>query len=399
MKVHWIIPTRVAPGSGGTRTIVQVATELAERSHDVTISVANETYEPAEVQGVLDGVYGMRGVRVVSIADIPGDCDLMVATAWDTADKVRDLPAAQKAYFVQDFEPWFMPMGYDQVRARLSYTYGFKAITIGRWLSGKLLREMDMQAQPFEFGVDLSVYRPLSDGEVEQERAVCAVFQPEKPRRCVPLLLEAMRIVHEVEPDVRIYYYGSGGTGETVAGYPGEMLGVLSTEECNRLYNRCTVGMCLSASNPSRVPFEMMAAGLPVVDMHTENNLYDAVEGAELLAYPEPVDVAGAVLSLLANEEKRVVMSAHGVDVMSFRPLAREAACAASLLEEIARGETRVLNERQRSYGLEPFRAAEELREVARTLQETPVIVDKPSQVQPRPGRDVLGRIARKLRR
>ena len=397
MKVHWIIPTRVAPGSGGTRTIVQVATELARRGHDVTISVANEKYEPAQVQGVLDGPYGMTGARVIAVSDIPGDCDLMVATAWDTADKVRDLPARQKAYFVQDFEPWFMPMGYDQVRARLSYTYDLKPITIGHWLSSKLFREMGLQAQPFEFGVDLSVYGRLPEGQVQKERAICAVYQPEKPRRCVPLLLEAMRIVHEIEPDVRIYYYGSGSAGQDVPGYPGEMLGVLSTAECNELYNRCAVGVCLSASNPSRVPFEMMAAGLPVVDLHVENNLYDAIEGAEVLAYPEPVDVAGAVLSLLADESRRIEMGALGIKALSTRDLPTEAERAADLLEGIANGETGTYQEVRRAYGAEPFRATEELREVARALGKVEAAaVQEPAPARPNPS--VVRRIARKFR-
>lgn len=368
MRIHWIIPTRVVPGSGGMRTIVQVATELADRGHEVTLSVSHEAYDPAEVQGVLDEGYGMRGVRVVAETDVPQGCELAVATEWRTAEPVRDLAAARKAYLVQDFEPWFMPMGYDQIRARLSYTYGFSAVCIGRWLPHKLADEAGMAAASFDFGIDAQTYRPLPDAS--REKAVCAIYQPaEKPRRCAPLLLEAMEIVHAVDPDVRLFYYGSGSPGETVPGYPGEVLGVLSKEDCNRLYNRCEVGICLSASNPSRIPFEMMAAGLPVIDMHVPNNLYDAVEGAELLVSPTPEDLAGAVLALLADDARRERMGRAGVDAMAGRAISGEAACAADLLERIARGEQLPEAREAAAYAAAPYRASDELQLAGRSIR------------------------------
>ena len=339
LRVHWIIPTRVAPGSGGMRTIVQVVSELASRGHEVTVSVSHEAYDPAEVEGVLCESYGMRGARVVAKDEVPARCDLAVATEWRTALPVKRLDAKNKAYFVQDFEPWFMPMGYEQIQARLSYTYGFKAVCIGRWLPHKLADEAGMSAASFDFGVDTSVYRPL-DG-TERKRAICAVYQPEdKPRRCGRLLLEAMRIVHQLEPDVDINYFGSGWDGQELPGYPGKVRGVLAIDECNRLYNECSVGICLSASNPSRVPFEMMAAGLPVIDLHVQNNVYDAIEAGELLASPTPEDLAAAVLSLLADDGRRDAMGKAGASAMAGRAIENEAKTAADLLECIGRGGT-----------------------------------------------------------
>lgn len=397
MIIHWVIPTRVAPGSGGMRTIVQVASELARRGHEVTLSVSHEEYDPREVEGVLCRHYGMEGARVVAVPDVPDPCDLAVATEWRTALPVKELPAARKAYFVQDFEPWFMPMGYDQIRARLSYTYGFAAVCIGRWLPRKLDEEAGMHAAGFDFGVDGAVYRPLP-GNVMREKAVCAVYQPaDKPRRCGPLLLEAMRIVHAVDPEVEIYYFGSGNAGDAVPGYPGKVLGTLSVEECNRLYNRCAVGVCLSASNPSRVPFEMMAAGLPVVDLHVPNNLYDSVASAELLAYPSPEDLAGAVLSLMADGDRRATMGAAGVSAMQGRPLAGEFGQAADLLEAIARGEAPAGRDRDIAYDALPYRASDELRAVAQALAAQPVApTASPASVPPASQR-LAGKLKRRL--
>lgn len=60
-------------------------------------------------------------------------------------------------------------------------------------------------------------------------------------------------------------------------------LNIIPIKECNELYNKCKVGICMSASNPSRIPFEMMSAGLPVVELYKENNIYDLPDEGVLL--------------------------------------------------------------------------------------------------------------------
>ena len=77
--------------------------------------------------------------------------------------------------------------------------------------------------------------------------------------------IEALGIVKFLRPDVKIYLYGSNIKGNVW--FEHENLGIIPLEKCNALYNKCEVGLCISSSNPSRIPFEMMAAGLPVVDL------------------------------------------------------------------------------------------------------------------------------------
>jgi len=43
--------------------------------------------------------------------------------------------------------------------------------------------------------------------------------------------------------------------------------GILNAESLSNLYQRCTAGLVLSGTNYSLVPNEMMACGLPVVDI------------------------------------------------------------------------------------------------------------------------------------
>ena len=41
------------------------------------------------------------------------------------------------------------------------------------------------------------------------------------------------------------------------------------------LYRESTIGMVFSTTNPSLVPYEMMACGLPVIDLKTDYSRYN----------------------------------------------------------------------------------------------------------------------------
>ncbi len=100
-----------------------------------------------------------------------------------------------------------------------------------------------------------------------------------------------------------------------------ENLGLISLQQCNRLYNTCMAGLCISATNPSRIPFEMMAAGLPVVDIYRENNLYDMPDGGALLALSTPEAIANALRTILDSSPLQEKMSDTGCRFMEARSL------------------------------------------------------------------------------
>ncbi len=65
--------------------------------------------------------------------------DFLVATAWETAYVVRRhaAMAGQPVYFVQDFEPLFMPVGTGYLKALATYMFGFPPSAWGAgWLTG-----------------------------------------------------------------------------------------------------------------------------------------------------------------------------------------------------------------------------------------------------------------------
>ena len=317
-RIAWFVPD-FGVGSGGHRTIFTNAEALIARGYqcDLYINSAQPEYPEKTLKRIKED-YGI---------DFPGDVyngfnlvkdyDMIFATSWDTVKPVKETSVPKKLYFIQDYEPWFFPMGDEFVAASESYGYGFKGITIGKWLAEKIKKEHHAETKFFNFCADLNTYRRLSS--IKTEKAICAVFQPDKSRRCPELVLDALKIFQKTHPEIKIYLYGS--PKQDIPGLKVTHLGTIPVEKCNELYNKCLAGLCISLTNPSRIPFEMMAAGLPVVDLDRENTAYDLPKAGCLLAEPNAEKIAEKLAKIVDEEKLRTKMSEAGQKFMKDYPL------------------------------------------------------------------------------
>lgn len=317
-KAAWVMPSFLE-GSGGHRTIFQNVQYLIEMGYkcDVYVEDDGSVKNVQELKALTEKFFGKCDCTFYLGFNVPGEYDIIFATAWFTAKVVRDINTnAKKAYFIQDFEALFNPMGDGYLLACNSYYYGLHPITIGRWLTHKMNTEYGLHSQYFDFCADLDVYKPIKS---EKENAICFIYQPDKPRRCSVIGIEALGIVKHLRPDIKIYLYGSNIKGNVW--FEHTNLGIIPIEQCSKLYNKCKVGLCISSSNPSRIPFEMMAAGLPVVDLYMDNNLFDMPESGVLLSHYTPESIAQALISLIDDSEKCEYMSKSGIEFMSKKSL------------------------------------------------------------------------------
>ena len=216
--------------------------------------------------------------------------DLAVATSWRTAYDVAACNSPRKAYFIQDYEPWFYARGDNYLRAEQSYRLGLTPVVLGNWLAKKVGALSSKAPYYIPFSVDDTIY--FRNKNVPRSKSICYLHQPEKPRRCSALAHTALAIVKTRRPDIEIWSYGSK--------YKPSLqvidFGIQSREGCASLYNRASVGFCISASNPSRVPFEMAACNLRVVDIDAENTRQDALSGYSILAAPDHLSLANALI-------------------------------------------------------------------------------------------------------
>lgn len=297
MSINWVT-TPSGPGSGGHTTFYRIIKYLAEAGHDnrvffYHIHRADHRY----FEDVAREHYGLR-CPVGDIHDGMPDADAVVATSWATAYAVFNAAcAAKRFYFVQDFEPYFDPVGSYGVLAENTYRMGFHAITAGKWLAQKLSREYNMQADYFPFGCDTSVYHR---DPACQRSGVAFYVRTGTPRRGTELGLLALELFARRQPQVPIHMYGERLQGLT---FNCINHGLVNPAKLNEIYNQCFAGLCLSFTNLSLVPLEMLAAGcIPVINDAEHNRV---VLGNAHVRYsqPTPHALAGALEDLMRTSD------------------------------------------------------------------------------------------------
>lgn len=321
-KVAWLMPFPIQ-GSGGVRTILTNANYLQIHNYDCTLFVDTKADgefvdSVAVIKEIIEKNFGKTFCKIKLGWEIKEEFDLIFATYWETAKVVRNLSSkAKKAYFIQDFEAYFNPMGDGYILAENSYKYGLIPITIGKWLSHVMKENYTTNSFYFDFCANTEIYRNYM---LEREEfSVCLIYQPEKPRRCPVIGIETLGILKYLVPEAKIYLYGSNIEGNIW--FEHENLEIITERQCAELYNKCSVGLCLSSSNPSRIPFEMLASGLPVVEMYRQNNLFDMPNEGVLLAEDTPESLALAIKFLFEQPELRAKMSEFGVEYMRSRDI------------------------------------------------------------------------------
>ena len=109
-----------------------------------------------------------------------------------------------------------------------------------------------------------------SSGPETREPGLIAVYaRGETSRRAVELAIAGLATLFERRLDQRVVLFGSNFP-PTVP-FPCENVGVVPPAELAALYRRASIGLVFSLTNLSLVDQEMMAAGLPVVELDVEN--------------------------------------------------------------------------------------------------------------------------------
>jgi len=268
ISINWVT-TPAGPGSGGHTTFFRIIKYLdkagyVNRIFFYDIHRADHKY----FEGVAREHYGLM-CPIGDIRDGMQDADAVVASSWPTAYAVFNARCAGKRfYFVQDFEPYFDPVGAHSLLAENTYRMGFHGITAGEWLAQKLSREYGMQADYFPFGCDTSLYR--RDAAC-QRSGVAFYVRTGTPRRGTELGLLALELFARRKPEVQIHLFG-----ERLEDLTFQCInhGLVSPSKLNEIYNQCFAGLCLSFTNLSLVPYEMLAAGcIPIINDAEHNRI------------------------------------------------------------------------------------------------------------------------------
>lgn len=223
MRIQFVLDTLVL--TGGIRVVFEHSTRLRARGHEVRILVPRRRV-PSLAAGlgpwkgflyeqwsgtVTDGLraYGLADVvtrfEPTALERVP-DADVVLATAWGTADWVARMPdrAGRKFYLVQGYEVW-----HEELRDRVEATWRLplRKIVIAHWLE-RLARERFAEEvwARIPNGVDTWRFRPASR-PAGPPHGVAMIYDP-AAHKGMDDGVNALWAIHAEVPGTRFVLFG-----------------------------------------------------------------------------------------------------------------------------------------------------------------------------------------------
>lgn len=208
-KVTYILP---AVGLyGGIISVLQIVNQLLLNGFDANVATYGKVDE--EVYKLFPCFFS--GLKFESqaelVANLP-DCDLIVATSWDSVypavATAQNRPHTRLVYFVQDFEPDFFPREREDMRRQADRTYYLvdQRIVKTRWLKKKVAG-YGGSVHRIPLGLNLDYF--YNQG-TDRSRQVIALGRPSSQRRNFPMVLEVFQELKRRDPSISLALYGYG---------------------------------------------------------------------------------------------------------------------------------------------------------------------------------------------
>lgn len=307
LRIGWLtIPP--GPGSGGHTTQFRMM-QAAERAGMRNTLLLYDRHA-GDLADRIDTIRTSWPWLSADIRPVPPEIrgfDALVATSWPTAHVLaRRGREGQRAYFIQDYEPYFSPRGAEYALAEDTYRFGFRNIALGRMVRDCLRDEAGVGSDLVPFGCDTEVYALQEHGQ--RRRGVVLYARQGTDRRGFTLAMRALEVFHERLPSEPIHVYGDALSD---APFPVVSHGNLTPSELNDLYSTVTAGLALSFTNISLVAEEMLAAGVVPVVNDSALARADMPNPHVAWALPTPQALADALVAAVARPD----LDAHAAEV------------------------------------------------------------------------------------
>lgn len=316
LRITWVIPDFVA-GAGGHMTIFRIASYLERFGHDVRFLVQNPSVHKtgtAALETINRHFQPFSGRVDLFQGETPeAEGDALIATDRFTCYPVRAMERfTRKFYFVQDYEPAFYPAGAEALLTEATYHFDFDCLCAGDWLHRRMSEQFGRWSMSWPLAYDSSVYN-LSAGDATRRRRRIAVYaRYVTPRRAVELAFMALEVLSKRGAEFEVDFFG-WPLGKLHVNFPYRDLGILKGDELAQLYRESTLGVVFSATNHSLVNKEMMACGLPVVDLDLDTVRSIFPDDTIAFAKPDPDGIADQLERLLQEPAERERLSKRGL--------------------------------------------------------------------------------------
>lgn len=241
--------------------------------------------------------------------------DIYIATAIETVSYLQKYPVSQdrKVYFIQGYETWNYPKSY----VNSTYGYGFKNIVISRWLQN-VVKSTDNDSCLINNGFDFS-YFSLTNNIEDRDSKQIAMLYHENPVKGTKYGLNALSIVHDTFPDIKVTLFG-------VFKNPGNLpewinyVRLPDRAQHNQIYNTASIFLAPSVEEGWGLTVgEAMICGAAVVC--TDAECFSEMVQNEITGLVAPVKnseaIAACVIRLIGDKELRVSLAKRGKEHIS----------------------------------------------------------------------------------
>jgi len=342
LNIHVIIPDFTA-GGGGHMTIFRMIKHLELAGNTCTVWVKGYNYlnHPKGASQSAITHYQAISSKVLPLsahyAFATGDA--IIATSWDTVEiALANKNFKDHFYLVQDYEPYFYARGTQALKAERTYSQNIKTICASTWLHEIMKTKFGRDSVSFDLAFNPDIYYPrkaaltnndiaskISDGmgtadngSHNNRRPVVRIAfyaRTRTERRAVELAIEGLSLIEQKKYDLCVELFGEDkGRVSLPNNITAIDHGILSSNELAHLYRSCDIGLTFSATNYALVPQEMMACGLPVIEIDNDSTRAIYPADALWLADPSASSIANAIETLAENKEIRERIAKNGMD-------------------------------------------------------------------------------------
>ncbi len=315
MHITFLIPD-FKPGAGGHMTIFRIGSYLEKFGHNVAFLVQNPSVHKSgseALKTINTHFLPFSGeVELFSGTTPTASGDALIATDRFTCYPVKAMEKfRRKFYFVQDYEPLFYPAGTEALLTEATYSFGFDCLCAGEWLHKIMSQKYGQWSMHWPLAYDHAVYSPRLEEASRPTNRIAIYARWVTPRRAVELAFMALEILKERGVEFEVDFFG-WKLGPLQVSFPYRDHGILDGAKLAELYRESTFGVVFSATNHSLVNREMMACGLPVIDLDLDTVTSIFPAGTIALAKPNPLDIADVMERLLKNQQEREELSLAG---------------------------------------------------------------------------------------
>lgn len=332
MKITFLA-SQYARISGGNRALFEYANRLKKMGHSVRWFVLAKParwyridhwprflnkYVTVLAPDVIDWLDNDIPIEKLSINDaslIP-DSDILLATAWQTADFSASLPASkgEKFYFVQHHESLWTR---EKSKAQKTYFLPFKKMVISTWLKEILREQYQQEAEVLVTPVNQdSFYKENKNGAAASR--VCMLHH-DYDWKGYKDAIEAVKKVRSENCKIELVVFGEKLQDPTPlyeeAGFKFEYHYRPTGEALRKLYSSCGTFLCSSWYEGLGMPaMEAMMCGTALVTTDTGGSWDYALNEETALVSPakDPEALAKNLIRVLTDDSLRLDLAEKG---------------------------------------------------------------------------------------